>query len=56
MSEPGIPYDTLIQVMDAVRIAKQVQAGSLVKAELFPVISIGDAPVEEDGQTTGGTK
>jgi len=43
--EPNIPYDTLVQVMDAVRIAKVVENASLVKAELFPEISIGDAPL-----------
>jgi biopolymer transport protein ExbD len=42
--EPGIAYDTLVQVMDSVRVAAVVQAGSLQLAELFPEISIGDAP------------
>jgi hypothetical protein len=31
-------------VMDAVRMTEQVEAGSLVQAELFPEISLGDAP------------
>lgn len=44
LSEKGISYNTLVQVMDKVRVAEQVQAGSLVKAELFPDIAIGDAP------------
>jgi biopolymer transport protein ExbD len=43
--EPDISYDTLVQVMDTVRIATVVEAGSAVKAELFPDISIGDAPL-----------
>jgi len=43
--EPEVPYDVLVQVMDAVRVFEAVQAGSVVKAELFPEISIGDAPV-----------
>ena len=42
--ESEIPYDTLVQVMDSVRVAPVIQAGSLQLAELFPVISIGDAP------------
>jgi biopolymer transport protein ExbD len=42
--EPDIPYDTMVQVMDNVRSARVVQAGSLQTAELFPDISIGDAP------------
>lgn len=43
--EPDIPYDTLVQVMDAVRVFEAVQAAEVVRAELFPEISIGDAPV-----------
>ncbi len=42
--EPEIEYDALVQIMDAVRIATTVVAGSAVKVELFPEISIGDAP------------
>jgi hypothetical protein len=46
LMEPGIEYDYLIQVMDAVRIAKvQVEDSEEVqKLILFPDISIGDAP------------
>ena len=44
--EPDTPYDTMVQVMDSVRVARVVQAGSLQTAELFPDISIGDAPVD----------
>ena len=43
--EPNVPYDVLVQVMDSVRMFSSVQAGQLVRAELFPEISIGDAPV-----------
>ncbi|MGI9342408.1 MAG: ExbD/TolR family protein [Gammaproteobacteria bacterium] len=44
--EPDIPYDILVQVMDTVRVFEFVDAGAEVaKAELFPEISIGDAPV-----------
>ena len=43
--EQEVPYDVLVQVMDAVRIFETEEAGRLVKAELFPEISIGDAPV-----------
>jgi biopolymer transport protein ExbD len=44
--EPDIPYDYLIQIMDAVRGA-DVHAqggGNVEKKILFPDISIGDAP------------
>jgi len=43
--EPDVPYDVLVQVMDSVRMFSSVQSGQVVKAELFPEISIGDAPV-----------
>lgn len=43
--EPGISYDTLVQVMDHVRVF-EVSAGlGTQQAELFPDISIGDAPI-----------
>jgi len=42
--EPDISYDALIQVMDTVRVIKVEQEDTFVKAELFPDISIGDAP------------
>jgi biopolymer transport protein ExbD len=42
--EADTPYDTLVQVMDKVRAAPVVQAGSVHMAELFPEIAIGDAP------------
>jgi biopolymer transport protein ExbD len=42
--EPQTPYDSIIQVMDRVRIV-EVNAGlSSVQAELFPDVSVGDAP------------
>jgi len=42
--EPDTPYDTLVQVMDRVRVL-DVNAGlSDVQYPLFPDISIGDAP------------
>ena len=45
MSEPNTPYDTLVRVMDAVRAGHTVQGAKIVHAELFPNISIGDAPI-----------
>jgi biopolymer transport protein ExbD len=44
--EPQIEYDTVVQVMDKVRIARVLQAGTLQSAELFPEIAIGDAPMD----------
>jgi biopolymer transport protein ExbD len=42
--EPDTPYDTLVQVMDRVRVFEVDQGLNSVQAELFPDISIGDAP------------
>ncbi len=41
--EPDIPYDVLVQVMDKMRITEDVQEESIVRSELFPQISVGDA-------------
>lgn len=46
LAQPNTPYDVLVQVMDAVREVRP--PGTAAKApslELFPDISIGDAPV-----------
>ena len=42
--EPDVPYDHLIQVMDAVRLYEIGSGDSAVPAELFPDIALGDAP------------
>jgi len=49
-------YQALVTVMDTVRSYDAVVAGSLVEAELFPEISLGDAPVvdAEEAQKEGG--
>jgi len=47
--EADIPYDTLVQVMDRVRVAEVVEEDSVVRNDLFPDISIGDAPVSDGG-------
>jgi biopolymer transport protein ExbD len=45
--EPDTVYDTLVQVMDRVRVFETGQGKDLVQAELFPDISIGDAPAAD---------
>ncbi|MEQ8859454.1 MAG: biopolymer transporter ExbD [Pseudomonadales bacterium] len=45
--EADIPYQTLVSVMDTVRSYPTVQYMEVVQAELFPVISLGDAPGSE---------
>ena len=46
--ESDIPYDSLVQVMDTVRVRVLPAAAggpaAPVQAELFPEISVGDAP------------
>jgi biopolymer transport protein ExbD len=44
--EPDIQYDALVAVMDRMRVAEQLDAanGRVLRTELFPDISIGDAP------------
>jgi|CXWL01.1.fsa_nt_gi biopolymer transport protein ExbD len=45
LAEPDTPYDQLVQAMDAVRSSVSADGAALVRAELFPNISIGDAPL-----------
>lgn len=51
LAEPETSYDDLVQVMDTVRSAIRPDpaggVGRTVRAELFPNISIGDAPVRK---------
>ena len=42
--EPDVSYDVLVQVMDTVRVYSVEQDTGTIQAELFPEISIGDAP------------
>jgi biopolymer transport protein ExbD len=51
LAEPNTSYDTLVQVMDAVRAGHVAQDGVLVHADLFPNISIGDAPIVKPNVT-----
>ena len=49
LSQPSTNYQTIVKSMDTVRSFKAVVAASVVDAELFPQISLGDAPVEDGG-------
>ena len=51
LAEPNTPYDTLVQVMDAIRSGRMVQGATVVRSELFPNISIGDAPIVKPNAT-----
>jgi biopolymer transport protein ExbD len=46
--EADTPYDILVQVMDRVRVFETKDGLNTVQAELFPDISIGDAPAGDD--------
>lgn len=56
--EQDVPYQLLVRVMDRARTADVVQNASLETIELFPAISIGDAPALSAGNGTakGGRK
>jgi biopolymer transport protein ExbD len=52
--EQDIAYDTLVQIMDTVRVSVDIEVNEddvkqLVRTDLFPDISIGDAPVLAGG-------
>jgi biopolymer transport protein ExbD len=52
--EQEISYDTVVQIMDTVRLSVDIEVDEddkqqLVRADLFPDISIGDAPVLAGG-------
>ena len=51
--EPDTPYDILVQVMDRTRVFEVSQGLNTVQAELFPDISIGDAPATEGSAPAG---
>lgn len=44
LAQPDTPYDTLVQVMDAMRVTTTAEGTRLVKTALFPTLSVGDAP------------
>lgn len=45
--EPDISYETVVAVMDTLRVAERIDDAErrAIKYELFPEISIGDAPI-----------
>ncbi len=46
--EPDTEYQTLVFVMDSVRVHRVLVGGEYVVAELFPDLSLGDAPANRD--------
>ncbi len=47
--ESDIAYDTLVQVYDRVAVREEIEDESIKRIEMFPVISIGDAPTNDGG-------
>ncbi|RQP25341.1 ExbD/TolR family protein [Piscinibacter terrae] len=45
LAQPNTPYDTLVQVMDTMRMTKTWNGSKATVTDLFPAISIGDAPI-----------
>ena len=39
-----VDYDTIVQVMDAVRVRQSADGSRIVSKQLFPQIALGDAP------------
>jgi biopolymer transport protein ExbD len=48
LAEPQTPYDDVVQVMDGVRATLTAKGAQLLRADLFPNISIGDAPLRRE--------
>ena len=44
LSQQNSSYESLIKTMDSVRVFNALEDGELVQVEMFPNISIGDAP------------
>ena len=54
--EPDTAYQRLVEMMDTLRVAPVEQDGVTVMAELFPAISVGDAPVVAAYNGTGSAQ
>ncbi|GAA0855453.1 ExbD/TolR family protein [Aliiglaciecola litoralis] len=50
--EQDIPYQVIVALMDTTRSYDEVVVASVVQAELFPQISLGDAPLLTQSETT----
>jgi biopolymer transport protein ExbD len=56
LAEPDTSYDILVQTMDAVRVAKIPRSDRIAHIDLFPEISIGDAPVAAEASAKSGKR
>lgn len=55
LSRSSTSYQEIISVMDSVRSYRTVVAASVVNAELFPEIALGDAPSESPSIASSNT-
>ena len=51
MVSPQTSYQTLVSAMDHIRSYPDVVAASVVRAELFPDIALGDAPANREDES-----
>lgn len=56
LSQPDTDYQTIVSVMDTVRSFPAIVAADVVDAELFPDISLGDAPVADNSAASEAAK
>lgn len=49
LAEDNTPYEHLVMVMDAVRARYDARGAKMTRTDLFPDISIGDAPLLQKG-------
>lgn len=56
LSQSDTDYQTIVSTMDTVRSYKAVVAASVVDAELFPEISLGDAPAANEPAAEAGAE
>ncbi len=56
LSQSDTDYQTIVSTMDTVRSYKAVVAASVVDAELFPEISLGDAPAATEPTAQTGAE
>ncbi|WP_114695575.1 biopolymer transporter ExbD [Motiliproteus coralliicola] len=47
--EPQVPYDVLVQVMDAVRIRQYRDADELIREPMFPNLALGEVAADKSG-------
>lgn len=56
LSEQNTTYDALVQVMDVIRAGHSIENHQIVRTDLFPQISIGDAPIPKQNVALAGKR